>query len=506
MRRISRMTLRDSSCIGEDPRCSEGATLDIVIGLAEADCRGWLVDFNRDLQAAGYSPRFDIRSASGNPDRRTSFALALETSLYGIARDHWLPLAPSQLPRSETGDLSGWTLDLSGLAKGIAGLTLSIGDDGSLAELPAFLFARNWPSLSFRDANGRPATEGLPSVEGPEIALNGLREITRRISTLAVMALDGKARPAIEPVTARRATGSLAPLVFTGRTFIRKLIEKASPARFRADHWRTGLRPARSLEANEVHPPEGFTWLDDRDCFFADPVLWEEAGRSFLFVEAFPYATGRGIISYTELGADGVPLFAPKPVIERATHLSYPYLFRHDGAIYMMPENAAERHVPLYRARRFPDDWQELPPLLAGHDLHDATLFEHEGRWWILANLAPHGKASWDCLVAFHADSPLGPFSPHALNPILVDARHSRPAGPPLRVGSRLIRPVQDGYGGYGRKLHFFEIETLTPDRFSQRRLGGFAPPADDAMRGLHTYGRTSRFEVIDALFPRGRR
>lgn len=479
----------------------------IVIGLAETDCRGWLADFARDLQVAGHSPQFDIRPASARQDRLTSSILGIENRLYGIGHDCWAPLPPDDLPRAATIDMSHWTLDLSGMAGGKAALSLCFAEDDALADLPGFLFARNWPVISIRRADGSLAAQGLPSVEGPEIALNGLREITRRISTLVLMALDGKDRPAIEPVDAVRSMGAFASLFFAGQSFARKLAEKARPSRLRADHWRTGIRPAQPLDVARSRAPEGFHWLDDDGArFFADPVLWEEKGRTFLFVEELPYSTGRGIIAYTELDERGVPQFPPKPIVERKTHLSYPYLFRHDNAIYMMPENAAEGHVPLYRARSFPEDWEELPPLIAGEELHDATLFEHEGRWWILANAAPHGKASWDCLVAFYAASPLGPFAPHALNPIMVDARHARCGGPPLRIDGRLIRPVQNCLGGYGRKLHFFEIEELTPTRFRQKRLGEFAPSAGTCMRGTHTYGRTEKFEVIDALFPRGLR
>lgn len=479
--------------------------MEIVIGLAETDCRRWLVDLSRDLEEAGYSPRFDVRAAPARPERLVSLALTIENRLYGTRHGSWLALPASQLPCATPTDMTDWALDLSGVAKGRARLNLSLGEDNALADLPTFLFAQNWPAVSIHHRDGSLVTRGLPSVEGPEISLNGLHEFTRRISTLILMALDGRERSAIEPVNAVRVENPLAPLIFVGRNFARKLAEKAMPSRFRADHWRAGIRPARPLDPASSQTPDGFHWLDeDGTRFFADPVLWEENGRSFLFVEEFPYETGKGILSYTELGAAGLPLFPPRPIVERRTHLSYPYLFRHDGEIYMMPENAAEKHVPLYRARRFPDDWEELPPLIAGEALHDATLFEHDGRWWMLANAAPHGKASWDCLVAFHAPSPLGPFAPHALNPLMVDARHARCGGPPLRIGGRLIRPVQNCRGGYGRKLHFFEIEELTPTRFRQRRLGEFAPHADSAMQGVHTYGRTEKFEVIDALFPRG--
>ncbi|HRE20448.1 MAG TPA: hypothetical protein PKW21_05375, partial [Rhabdaerophilum sp.] len=96
--------------ISEDSVAPERIALEIVIGLAETDCRGWLADFARDLETAGYSPFFDIRPAPAAQDRLASIALAIENRLYGAQRACWLPLSPDNLPRIAAFDMSGWTL------------------------------------------------------------------------------------------------------------------------------------------------------------------------------------------------------------------------------------------------------------------------------------------------------------------------------------------------------------------------------------------------------------
>jgi hypothetical protein len=302
-----------------------------------------------------------------------------------------------------------------------------------------------------------------------------------------------------EPSIHRSAPGFLA------RTLGHRVIGRVAGGVMRKDHWRVGIRPA--LEPfqwiGDQHL-ESFTWLpDDGERYYADPMLWHERGIDFLFVEEFPYATGRGIIAYTELDEQGRPRFTPRPVIERPTHLSYPFLFRHDGEIYMAPENTIENHLPLYRAVSFPDHWEECAPLVAGIGLHDATLLAHEGAWWLIANEAREGGSSWDCLCVYRSSSPLGPFEPHPANPLLVDARLARSAGPIIAMEGKLIRPVQNCLGGYGRFLRFSEIEMLSEHGFRQRETGRLLPRAGSRIAGVHSYGRNARFEVIDGLTTR---
>ena len=49
-----------------------------------------------------------------------------------------------------------------------------------------------------------------------------------------------------------------------------------------------------------------------------------------------------------------------------SSHLSYPYVFAHAGAWYMVPESAQDRRVALYRALDVPYEWERVATLIDG--------------------------------------------------------------------------------------------------------------------------------------------
>jgi hypothetical protein len=271
----------------------------------------------------------------------------------------------------------------------------------------------------------------------------------------------------------------------------------------RAPNWYVAWREWRDpSDALPVIGPNGFRRLaDDGQRFYADPFLWERDGRRFLFVEEFPYATGKGVISLSEIDQAGVAS-VPRIVFETDCHLSYPFLFEHEGAIWMIPETSARRTVELYRADPFPDRWTLHSVLLEDVDLGDATLQKIGDRWWMFAAARERWTSSWDALALYHAPTPFGPWQPHPGNPVMVDLAAARPAGNILSVDGRLVRPVQNCDGLYGAALGFAEIRSLTADVFAQTLAATALPWGDN--RGLHTFNRSATLETIDLYGPRG--
>jgi hypothetical protein len=455
----------------------------IQLIVAETDCRFWLGVLIRCLEEAGCVVGLETERHETNRSSALEHLASLETKLYRHVGNLWKPMPADQrhgpLPRGDAPirlalSASGTQTDLS----------IWLDSEQGIAALGTHLVNGHVPLVEIIDRDSRVRASGLPAIEEPGIFGRALEAMARRIVTLILMALDGKNRLHVGPEEMRQPpVGRSAPR-FLAQQLGSKVLGRLAGGVTRQDHWRVGIRPAHER-------------------YYADPVLWHENGRDFLFVEEFPYATRRGIIACTELDELGRAKFTPRPIIERGTHLSYPFLFRHEGTIFMMPENAAENHLPLYRAISFPDKWEECAPLITGIGLHDATLLAHEGAWWLLANEAREGGSSWDCLCLYHAPSPLGPFTPHEANPVLVDARLARSAGPIMAIGGKLVRPVQNCLGGYGRFLRFTEIEMLSVSGFRQRETGRLLPQARSRIAGVHSYGRNARFEVIDALTTR---
>lgn len=476
----------------------------IELIVAEPDCRLWLDVLIRCLEEAGCATGLETEPQLPVGASALNRMAGIEATIYRLARNLWEPMPRSECSRALPPGDKPTRIALSGSGAG-ADLVIQLDSDQGIASLGTRLLNGHVPLVEILDREGKIRTSGLPAIEEPGVFARALDQVARRLATLILMALDGQHRLNVglddmrEPPTGRSTIG------FVGKTLSQKVAGRVAGGITRKDHWRVGIRPAREpFQWSGDQHLDGFTWLpDDGARYYADPVLWHEDGRDFLFVEEFPYTTGRGIIAYTELDENGRPKFAPRPVIERQTHLSYPLMFRHEGAIYMIPENAAENHLPLYRATSFPDQWVECEPLVAGTGLHDATLLEHGGMWWLLANEAREGGSSWDCLCLFSAPGPLGPFVPHPANPVLVDARLARSGGPIIKADGKLIRPVQNCLGGYGRFLRFTEIRMLSDKGFQQRETGRILPRQGSRIAGVHSYGRNARFEVIDALTTR---
>jgi glycosyltransferase involved in cell wall biosynthesis len=308
-------------------------------------------------------------------------------------------------------------------------------------------------------------------------------------ATFAAAAASGLALPAVPDgvQTQRRVLGLLEGVRFAAWTFVR---------RFYVEGWDVGLcagSPQRLLDGE----PLDVRWIGParRAGFDADPFLVEREGRRALFVEAYDYARKRGVIDAALLDADGRVARRAR-VIDAPGHLSYPYPLEVDGELFLIPENHASGEVPLYRCTEFPWRWEREAPLLR-IDGVDTTLFEHEGRWW--ACCTRYSQGSTLALFAFHAPSFRGPWTPHALNPVVVDVGSARPAGRPFTLEGVLYRPAQDCSRTYGGGLVLARVDELTPAAYREtivRRLEGGAlrPPR----QGIHTLGFAPGTIVLD--------
>ena len=271
-------------------------------------------------------------------------------------------------------------------------------------------------------------------------------------------------------------------------------------ARYRFAHWRVGYRFIDGPGVAETGAlGSGWSVLpDDGSHFYADPFPFEHNGRQYIFVEDYPHATGKAVISVSTIGTDGVASL-PAPVLEEGHHLSYPQVFRQGGDIWMLPEGSQSGKLTLYRAERFPDRWVPEAELLTG-EISDATVLEHGGKHWLFATGRDGAGSTSDTLVIFHAPSLTGPWTPHVQNPILVDRRRSRPGGAFVQVGSELVLPVQDGTTGYGGGLGLSRILRLDEESVELSDPDPIATAGDFPYPKIHTLNRAGRLEVIDGI------
>jgi hypothetical protein len=241
-------------------------------------------------------------------------------------------------------------------------------------------------------------------------------------------------------------------------------------------------------------PPPDRSW--------ADPFPFEHGGKMYLFLEEQRFGE-RGHLSVCERDGDGWT--TPRRVLERPYHLSYPFVFRWRDEIYMVPETRQNRTVDLYRAAQFPDRWEPCATLLANVNGADATLHEHEGRWWMFVTIAAEGALCTDELFLFHADSPLGPWMPHRRNPVRSDVRVGRSAGRLFAHNGRLYRPAQDGSRRYGHSIRIQRVDVMTPDAYEESESSVILPEWTKGLLATHTLNFAGDLAVVDGLHRRSK-
>jgi len=262
------------------------------------------------------------------------------------------------------------------------------------------------------------------------------------------------------------------------------------------EHWAVGIvdRPIASfLEQKNSQP----YWLPSRrgHICHTDPFGLETRNGVVVLAEAFDMRTGRGRID--ALATAGGEIRATQDVLPESGHLSYPYLVEHEGDVYCIPETHERNRISLYRADPFPTRWTYVTTLVEGFAGIDASVFRHEGRWWLLC-----GNHDDECdgkLYGFYAESLTGPWHPHALNPLKCDVRSARPAGTPFVHDGVLYRPAQDCSAAYGGAVTINRVVELSPVAFAEEPVTRVEPDRDGPYPdGVHTLAAAGRQTLLD--------
>ncbi len=225
-------------------------------------------------------------------------------------------------------------------------------------------------------------------------------------------------------------------------------------------------------ELQKLFPPQDRVW--------ADPFLWRRGAEWFIFCEEWLRNKPHAHISVLEVSPTGQALCSTKPVLVKDHHLSYPFLFEHEGALHMLPEGGSGQTIEVYECEEFPARWRKRATLMSNLRYADATLFEHQSRWWLFVTIKRGLFALSRDLFIFWADTPLtDKWRPHPANPVVRGLRSARPAGRVFELGGRLFRPSQSCLVRYVHSLRINEILRLDTKGYQERVVSELKPDWD---------------------------
>lgn len=281
-----------------------------------------------------------------------------------------------------------------------------------------------------------------------------------------------------------------------------RLIRNQLKTRTRRSQWFVAYAP-RPESLISVRP--SFIVIEPpRDRFYADPFIVEEGGAAFMFIEDYRYKSSKALVSCIEIRDRAHA--EPRVVLERPYHLSYPSIFKSDGDWFMIPETSANRTIELYRATRFPWDWELDTVLFRGFLAVDATLFQHGGRFWMFASVGVPGGSTYDEVSLFFADAVRGPWIEYPRNPVVSDVRCARPAGKPFVEKGILYRPAQDCSIHYGRGMTINRVDALDPTDYRETPIATIEPTWLRCSLSTHTLNASEHWLVTDGMRPIWRR
>jgi hypothetical protein len=243
-----------------------------------------------------------------------------------------------------------------------------------------------------------------------------------------------------------------------------------------------------------------FTWLahNDKLQFIADPFIFRNQYNNInLLFEDFSVERD-GFIGLKVLD-DQYNLITEKKVLESASHLSYPFIFKENGITYVIPESHQRGKVFIYEYDFLKDELVNGKTLV-DLPLLDATIVKVKDTYWLFANYGD-GVDDNNKLYIYYSGALMGEYKPHAQNPVRNNLDGSRPAGNFILVDGILYRPSQNCGKYYGKSIAISEIVKLTPNEFEEKHYCEISADHKSLYNaGLHTINVLDDIIVIDGV------
>eukprot|EP01134_Creolimax_fragrantissima_P000382 CFRG0382T1 len=173
-----------------------------------------------------------------------------------------------------------------------------------------------------------------------------------------------------------------------------------------------------------------------------------------------------------------------KIVLDEYFHMAYPFVFRDEGWLYMIPSTREIDEVRLYRATsEMADDWDHIATLLSGTPFIDTSVVYFEGRWWMY---------TWtkkpSTLHLYYSAKVTGPWIAHPMSPLDVKKHNRRPGGRPVVYDGMITR-----FSVWGSKLEALQVEVLNTTHYQERKL------KKTVKADRHKHWISKRVQTLDA-------
>jgi len=246
---------------------------------------------------------------------------------------------------------------------------------------------------------------------------------------------------------------------------------------------------------------EIYTVIPPKDRIYADPFLFNYQEEVYVFFEEMTHKEGMGFISCGKIVNNNFQYMGK--VLETDFHMSFPFVFRNDDKIYMIPESSQSMKLSIYECTKFPLEWTKKIDLLNEGFMYDSVIFKYKNIFWLFTTIkrAFLSDSADELHLYFNEDLISTEWKSHPQNPIVTDVSNARMAGSIYIKDDKIIRPSQDCSRTYGEKIHLNEILILTKIEYREKLLDTISEENFSLnIRNVHTMNRIKNIQVYDAI------
>lgn len=234
-----------------------------------------------------------------------------------------------------------------------------------------------------------------------------------------------------------------------------------------------------------------------KDRWFADPFILESSPEKIMVLaEEYCYKNKKGRIARLTIDRKSMTIEDYKIILDKDTHLSFPFIIRKGDDILIVPENYKSGVQTIYKYDALSDT---LTPFEKFNDgtFTDAVLFENDGKKYMITTQEPNPNGS--ILDYYELDADYNVTG--KIRQFEFEGRTARNGGDIFKIQDRVFRPAQICDHRYGEGIEIQElifadgkIEKFIP-------LKRLMPQSFRWSEGLHTFNVApddDRLIVID--------
>lgn len=231
-----------------------------------------------------------------------------------------------------------------------------------------------------------------------------------------------------------------------------------------------------------------------KDRWFADPYILDVTDDEIIILaEEYCYDVRRGRLARVTFDRHTYEEKHFSIILDLPTHLSFPFIYRKEGKVYILPENSASNSSTIYE---FNDSRQTLTPIgkVADLPLTDTTLFVMNGQHFLWSTMLPEPNGNMLSIFEFDNNS-------FKIGKLLSTAdfpkNTARNAGECFYVDAQLYRPAQDCTACYGNGVVLQKVECVN-GQWKFTDVNSFYPQSFWLNQGIHTFNHYKDLIVVD--------